>query len=190
MRGFARARIPAVWQALALFLMLFGSAHASAPAPDNSTARYEVDFMEDMIDHHAMAIMMASMCEQKAVHTDLRELCTDIRLAQRQEIETMQSWLQSWYGTTYAPDMTPGDRRKMEKLSQLSGAEFEIEFMQSMIRHHRTAIKSASTCLDRAYHGSLVSLCENIIDAQLMEIRMMQAWLCDWYEICRKTHDV
>lgn len=173
------------WQTLGLFMLLLGSTHAAEPAPDQSTARYEVDFMTSMIDHHAMAVMMASTCERKATHEELRELCTDIRLAQTQEINLMQDWLHAWYGVSYSPQIKPGDQRKMERMAALPPAEYEIEFMESMIRHHRIAIKEASVCMDRAYHRDLVSLCENIIQVQLDEIRIMQSWLCQWYGICR-----
>ena len=30
----------------------------------------------------------------------------------------------------------------------------------------------------------LVEMCEGIVMTQTEEIRQMQAWLCDWYDIC------
>ncbi|MFZ5657308.1 MAG: DUF305 domain-containing protein [Pseudomonadota bacterium] len=183
----AASRFRLMWQAFALLLVFAGLAHAAAPAPERNTARYEVDFMQDMIDHHAMATMMAMTCESKAVHAELRELCTDIRMSQQQEIAQMQGWLQAWYGIAYRPEMKPGEMRRMERMAQLPPAEYEVEFMQSMIRHHRLAIRRASVCLDRAAHAALVDLCGDIIEVQLDEIRMMEAWLCQWYGICRRT---
>ena len=67
------------------------------------------------------------------------------------------------------------------------GVEFEIDFMQTMIKHHRQAIKEAETCLDKAYHPKLLSLCQNIIETQSAEIQQMQTWLCEWYGICKKN---
>lgn len=176
-------------QALLLIASMVSAGWAAAPAPNTGTARFEVDFMEGMIDHHAMAVEMATICEAQAVHAELAELCTEIRVAQQQEIDTMQSWLQAWYGVSYAPEMSRGDMRRMEKLASLSGAEFEIAFMETMIRHHAQAIREASTCLERAYHTELLDLCENIIVAQTMEIQLMRTWLCDWYGICRKEQE-
>ena len=170
----------------ALLLMLAGGALASAPAPDRSTALFEIDFMEDMIDHHEMAVQMATLCESRAVHEELRSLCTQIRESQSQEIALMQSWLVSWYSDPYQPEMTNGDMREMEKLASLSGPEFEIAFMEMMVKHHSKAIKEASTCLEKAYHPELLSLCQNIIETQSREIVQMRSWLCQWYGICRK----
>ena len=157
---------------------------ADAPAPHPGTARFEVRFMEDMIDHHAMAVEMGQLCVTKAIHEDLRTLCTEIITAQQQEIATMQSWLQAWYNRTHEPEMTPGDMNKQERLASLSGAEFEIEFMKRTIRHHWKAVVRATQCLDQAFHEELESLCENIIETQLAEIIQMRLWLCDWYGLC------
>ena len=158
---------------------------ASAPAPSPSTANFEIKFMTDMIDHHHMAVMMADMCIAKAVHSELRSLCERIKTAQMAEIEDMQSWLQQWDGISYEPVMKPGDEKMMDRLASLSGAEFEIAFMEMMIKHHEKAIKEGRHCLDKAAHAELRSLCENIIRTQSAEIAQMQTWLCQWYGECR-----
>ncbi len=155
------------------------------PAPSTAAARYEVKFMTNMIDHHQMAIMMAELCVAKAVHAELRALCTDIIEAQRAEMVEMQTWLRMWYGVDYQPQMKPGDMRMMEKMAALPAAAFEVEFMQMMIKHHAKAVKEGEDCLDRAYHAELIALCENIIATQTQEIAMMRRWLCAWYGICR-----
>lgn len=158
---------------------------ASAPAPSTAAARYEVKFMMDMIDHHHMAIMMAELCVEKAVHGELAALCEDIIAAQQAEIEQMQTWLASWYGISYEPQMKPGDMRMMEKLAAMSPEEFEIAFMEMMIKHHAKAVKEGEQCLDKAYHADLQQLCENIIETQMQESALMQSWLCEWYGVCR-----
>ena len=157
----------------------------SGPAPTQSATNYEIKFMENMIDHHHMAVMMAEMCLAKAVHPELRSLCESIRTSQMAEIEEMQAWLQDWYGVTYEPVMKPGDEQMMDRLASLSGAEFEIAFMEMMIKHHEKAIKEGRHCLDKAYHTELRELCENIIRTQSAEIAQMQTWLCQWYGECR-----
>lgn len=157
----------------------------SAPAPSPSAANFEIKFMTDMIDHHQMAIEMAEICLDKAVHEELRTTCQNIIATQSAETQQMQSWLQDWYGITYEPVMKPGDEKMMERLASLSGAEFEIAFMEMMIKHHEKAIKEGRHCLDRAYHAELREMCEDIIATQSAEIAQMQTWLCQWYGECR-----
>ena len=167
---------------LASLVLLATPIMADAPAPTPATAHYEIKFMTDMIDHHAMAVMMADMCLEKAVHPELRTLCESIKAAQTEEIQTMQSWLRSWYGISYEPEVKMTG--EMKRLMSLSGEVFEIEFMQMMIRHHFKAVVESRTCQKRAYHPELIHLCHNIEMTQTQEIQLMQMWLCSWYGIC------
>ncbi|MBI3964988.1 MAG: DUF305 domain-containing protein [Chloroflexi bacterium] len=124
------------------------------------------DVMEDMIDHHQMAVHTATMCMEKAIHPELRDLCQQIVTTQTQEIQMMQSWLASWYGVRHEPHMNAGHMREMERLASLSGAEFEVAFMEMMIRHHAMAVKEGERCVERAYHGELRQLRQDIITSQ------------------------
>ena len=178
------ARVLAVLISAASLAASIPVARADAPAPTRSAAKYETRFLEDMIDHHFMAVQMAQLCQERAVHAELLELCQQIEAAQMQEIEQMQSWLQAWYGITYEPQMSPSGEQQMDRLASLSGAEFEIEFLKTMIKHHWKAVREGAQCVDRAYHDELVALCENIVMTQTEEIRQMQEWLCSWYDIC------
>jgi uncharacterized protein (DUF305 family) len=156
------------------------SAPAAEPAPDPATAKYEIRFMSKMIDHHAMAIMMAEMCVDRAIHAELEALCMEIIETQTAEIETMQAWLRDWYRVDHEPDV----RQPMKRLANLGGAEFEVVFMEMMIRHHARAVREGSRCVERAYHPELIQMCEAIVGTQIEEIRILRTWLCDWYGSC------
>ena len=165
----------------AMFAAFVTPVLADASAPDKQTAKYEIKFMENMIDHHAMAIMMAEMCAMMAVHPDLIALCENIIATQSAEIEMMQTWLQDWYGIDYEPKMHMGE---MEGHMKMDPAQFEEWFMKRMISHHAKAIEEAENCLEAAYHPELISMCQNMIVMQSEEIDTMQAWLCEWYGVC------
>jgi uncharacterized protein (DUF305 family) len=165
-------------------LLLSIPAIADAPAPTTEQAKYELKFMTGMIDHHTMAIRMAEICVAKAIHDELRQMCENIITTQTQERAMMQAWLADWYGISYSPEMKPGMMNQLDKLSQLSASEFEIEFMQDMIRHHYKAVIEGAHCMERAYHIELKALCENIVASQTAEIQTMRQWLCQWYSLC------
>jgi uncharacterized protein (DUF305 family) len=158
--------------------------YASAPAPNRDQSVFEVRFMTAMIDHHMMAVMTSELCMERAIHPELLLVCELIREAQLDEIATMQLWLEEWYGVEHETEMTPGMQNQMQKLAALSGAEFEIEFMKMMVRHHWTAVVRARECQDRAYHTELIQLCAEMEAMQLAEIELMGTWLCEWYDIC------
>jgi uncharacterized protein (DUF305 family) len=125
---------------------------------------------------------MSMVCQENAVHQQLKDLCTNIKTTQLMEIEMMQACLKSWYGIDYEPMMKMTG--EMQKLMSMTGAEFEIEFLKMMIRHHFMAVMKGMKCEDKAYHTELKQLCQNIVQTQSAEIEKMRTWLCQWYSIC------
>lgn len=179
--------LPSLGLFVGLFATLVEQAAASAPAPRTSTAKFEVRFMENMIDHHEMAVQMGQVClKEDLVHPELQDLCQNIVTSQSQQQQEMESWLAQWYGVSNRPQMTPGAMNQVERLAALSGSEVEITFLQEMTKHHEKAVKEGQICMERAYHQELISLCQNIVSSQSAEIQQMQTWLCDWSGICKQ----
>lgn len=63
------------------------------------------------------------------------------------------------------------------------GQRAELRFLEGMIDHHQMALDMANDCLAKASDETLLTLCQNIIDAQSAEIGTMQSWLRDWYGV-------
>src|SRR3989344_2214979 len=63
-----------------------------------SVAEFDREFMEQMIPHHEMAIMMAQMLAAATERPEMQQLADNIMTSQAREIEMMMSWLKSWYG--------------------------------------------------------------------------------------------
>ena len=57
-------------------------------------------FLEDMIMHHYMAVMMSQqlIMHGNATHKEVNVFAKTVRDTQMQEIRTMQSWLSNWFG--------------------------------------------------------------------------------------------
>ena len=53
-------------------------------------------FIEEMIPHHQMAVMMATMLERGTDRTEMRQLAKDIKEAQTREINQMREWYREW----------------------------------------------------------------------------------------------
>jgi uncharacterized protein (DUF305 family) len=73
------------------------------PMPDQPLGQlsgdaFDREFLQEMIMHHAMAVMMAHPVVANAQHQELKDLATSIISAQTGEISQMRAWLQSWYG--------------------------------------------------------------------------------------------
>lgn len=121
-------------------------AGAAAVAPGFTAA--DVRFMQDMIGHHAQALVMAAMAPTHGAGTQLLLLAEKIDISQRDEIAMMQQWLTDRKqpvpdgGHTHAMHM-PG-MLTPEQLAQLDaarGREFERLFLTFMIRHHEGALQ-------------------------------------------------
>jgi uncharacterized protein (DUF305 family) len=157
---------------------------ADAPAPDRSQARFEVDFLKEMINHHAGAVEMSKLCEGRTIHAELKEMCDEIIKAQSQGIKMMQSWLKDWYGITHNPDLDRRTERQLSELRRVTGAEFEKAYMTMMIEHHAQAVPRMLECLLRGYHPEMLNMCAMELGMQGDEIAQLRLWLCEWYTMC------
>lgn len=59
---------------------------------------FDKEFIEQMIPHHQMAIMMATMLLRGTEREEMKTLAQAIIDAQSEEIGKMRSWYRSWYG--------------------------------------------------------------------------------------------
>lgn len=62
-----------------------------------SAKPFDKEFIEQMIPHHQMAIMMATMIFQGTEREEMKTLAQVIINAQSKEIDQMRSWYRSWY---------------------------------------------------------------------------------------------
>jgi uncharacterized protein (DUF305 family) len=61
-------------------------------APD-----FDKAFIEEMIPHHQLAIMMANMLQSGTNRPEMQQLAKNIISSQSKEIQQMQSWYVQWY---------------------------------------------------------------------------------------------
>lgn len=183
-------------------VLVSGAVYADAPV-EGRAGRAEVRFLEGMIDHHQMALDMATDCLNKAQTESVVELCNNVITAQSAEIAQMQTWLLEWYDIEYAPmsmmDMNddgmggmhgghaehrdpPMMMGMMAGLSRLEGVEYEIAWLEAMIDHHDDALHMSERVLLYAEHEDLITLAEAIISAQTAEIEYMESLIIELSE--------
>jgi uncharacterized protein (DUF305 family) len=63
-----------------------------------AAAVFDKEFIEQMIPHHQMGVMMAQMVLARSDRPEIQELARSIIKTQTAEIEQMQDWYQEWYG--------------------------------------------------------------------------------------------
>ncbi len=61
-----------------------------------NTPDFDTAFLEEMIPHHQMAVMMAQMLLSGTNRSEMKQLAQNIIDAQEAEIEQMRLWLREW----------------------------------------------------------------------------------------------
>ena len=65
---------------------------------NNIMGSIDSHFIEQMIPHHQMAVMMAQMLQQSTIRPEMKQLAKDIIEGQTREINSMRDWYRQWYG--------------------------------------------------------------------------------------------
>lgn len=59
---------------------------------------FDKAFIEEMIPHHEMALMMSTMLSRRSDRAEMHALAESIIDAQSREIDQMRAWYSEWYG--------------------------------------------------------------------------------------------
>jgi len=128
----------------------------------------DVEFMQGMIHHHAQAVEMVNLIEERTKNKDLKLLGVKIGQSQTDEMKFMRRWLEmrgdstehtmspatsksdhSGHGheppkggTQNDEHLMPGmlTKAQMAELRRANGAEFDRLFLTGMIQHHNGAL--------------------------------------------------
>jgi uncharacterized protein (DUF305 family) len=156
-------------------LLLSGCATSS---PSNSEySSDDIAFAEQMIPHHEQAIEMSEIALLNTTNPDVLQLAQEIKDAQSPEIELMKSWT-GVKASTHAGHLMDGmlSESEISDLRQANGKEFDLLFLQGMIKHHQGAIQMAQE-VATSKNKDVANLSAVIIAAQKLEIDTMNELL-------------
>ncbi|WP_327142063.1 DUF305 domain-containing protein [Nocardia sp. NBC_01327] len=162
-----------------------GSATSTAaqPATRSDFNDADVTFLQMMYPHHAQAVDMAKLVPSRSQNQQLITLAKNVEQAQAPEMQQMTTLLQA-FGKG-APSDTMGHEGmagmmsadQMKSLEALSGPEFDRQWMQMMIEHHRGAIAMANTELASGTNADAKAMAQAIVTGQQAEIDQMNTML-------------
>jgi uncharacterized protein (DUF305 family) len=152
--------------------------------------------MQGMIMHHAQAVEMTAMIEERTTNRDVRLLGARISQSQSDEMAFMRRWLilrgqpiempmsggHSGHGGHGGHDMMPGmlTPAQMKALKDSKGDEFDRLFLSGMIQHHEGALVMVDDLFKTAgagQDGELFNFATDVDSGQRAEIKSMQALL-------------
>jgi len=174
-------------------------AKARADSLRNPYVEADVEFMYNMIGHHAQAITMSRLAPSHGASPEVQRLAARIINAQQDEIATMERWLRDRRKPVptiptdgSAPMMImngetmhmlmPGmlTPEKMKELDAARGEEFDRLFLIDMIAHHRGAVSMVKDLFGSygAAQDELVFKFANDVNVdQITEINRMEKML-------------
>ncbi|MER5260725.1 DUF305 domain-containing protein [Actinosynnema sp. NPDC002837] len=185
--------------AIGLLIKLPGADTSSTPARDS----VDVGFTQDMSTHHLQGVTMANIAREKTADPAVRQLAFDIASTQLEQVGRMKGWLFLWGYPEQSVDgrhmwwMTSGthghdapgsgsgsgDAERMPgmasseeitKLRSLTGVEFDVYFLQLMLRHHKGGAPMAEYAATRAGQSVVRTLADNMLKSQTAESTYMQ----------------
>lgn len=154
----------------------------------------DVEFMQGMIMHHAQAVEMTALIEERTVNKEVRLLGARISQSQSDEMKFMARWLENRGEPIEMPMpegmsghhahhmMMPGmlSDKQMEALKKAKGAEFDQLFLKGMIQHHEGALTMVKELFDTAGAGQdaeLFNFATDVDSGQRAEIKIMHTLL-------------
>lgn len=163
-------------------------ASASASAEFNDA---DVMFARMMYPHHAQAVEMAAMVQDRTDNPDVVALALAIEAAQQPEMDRMTAWLAEWgqpapssdmgemSGMNHSSGMGMGmmSQQDMDALTGLSGPEFDRQWLTMMIEHHEGAIEMANAEISDGSNPEAQEMARTIVATQQQEIDRMQQLL-------------
>lgn len=166
----------------------------------------DVGFSQDMAVHHDQAVLMSNLADTRA-NPAVKALADSILIGQSQELGVLRGWLLLWgkpaassspmswmsgdtrpmhgvmdgkTGMTSPPESSMPGMASPEELNELwtkAGKDFDILFLQLMIRHHQGGVMMARYA---AIHGTFDTLRQTakvMVLQQAHDIGQMQALL-------------
>lgn len=163
----------------------------------------DVGFAQDMSVHHRQAVLMAGLARDRSADPALRLLAFDIETNQLEQIGQMQGWLSLWNAAAlptgrYMTWMTGADSMPgmagmahgsgsagvaampgmaspadLDRLRAASGAQFDMLFLQLMLRHHQGGAPMAQYAAQHGEIPQVRNLAEKMVVSQGAESEYM-----------------
>ena len=145
----------------------------------------DTKFMQGMIGHHAQAVEMVALINDRADNPALKQLGLRIQVSQEDEMNMMRTWLEvrgekipgphsHHEPGGFMPGMLTAD--EMQQLANAKGKEFDRLFLQGMIKHHAGAITMVEELFKTpgaGQDGEIFAFASDVDADQRMEIERM-----------------
>lgn len=165
---------------------------AALPSPTVAPSPADVRFMQDMIVHHAQAIVMVDLVQADLSDTQVKALAARIADEQRPEIDAMARWLEG-RGQQVPPQATsptfgagshehagmPGmaTQAQLGELAEATGVAADRLWLRLMTAHHQGALQMVLQQHREGTDDTVTQMGDEIHVTQSVQIGHMQDML-------------
>ena len=140
----------------------------------------DVEFIDAMVPHHEMAVMMADMVLDKGADAHVKDMAQMMKDAQNTEIDELKATRKRLTGSDEVPEMhDPHMDEDMDTMMDAEGAALDRLFLEHMLPHHAGAIQMAHNALPNLKEANLETMAGMIIGSQSEEIGMIHDMLME-----------
>jgi len=73
---------------------------------------------------------------------------------------------------------------RQEKIEELPiNQQYEVHYIDDMIRHHKKGIKVSNKMLNKAERSEVKQFAQSMIDTETQEIQRLESWLKEFYKL-------
>jgi uncharacterized protein (DUF305 family) len=166
------------------------SQHAPPSAPDARAAfnAADVQFVQQMLPHHAQAIQLAGLVTGRTRRPELVRLAASITSSEAAELQTMRGLLRRWQQPV--PPADPGrggdsalgmaSEGQVRWLASLRGRPFDLGFATMMQAHHVGGIELAQAVVGQGRSSEVRMLAYQIQTSEQHELDELGRWHDAW----------
>lgn len=154
-------------------------------SPQAEEQPYDVQFLDTMVKHHQDGIKMFQMGADKAQNLELKAMAQMMVNDQKKEIPELKALREEIKpGAPEAINMKlmkmdgmKMDDMDMSKLKNLSGMEFDHQFLHMTVMHHQCAVDMSDVALKQTQNPDVKKKAQMMHDMQKEEISRMEKML-------------
>ncbi len=165
---------------------------AGVTAPAGKHNAQDVEFTDEMVEHHQEVVAMSALAAKKATNAQVKALAVKVKASHGARIAELSAWLKAWgepVPTMGTPHMTrspsPGmpsaghspamtDEHELSDLRHASGTEFAKMYVDAMIHQYSAAVDEAKVEKTKGLYPPAKKLATEIVADHPAEIAKMQ----------------
>jgi uncharacterized protein (DUF305 family) len=160
-----------------------GADSSTAPAAENAAAFNDTDvmFAQMVVPHHTQGVEIAELAVARSTDEQIKTLAAAIAATQKDEASRAAGWLRDWKKPAKAAHTEHeghgGDRltpaAQITKLKAAKGAEFDKQFLNTLVAHQDDAIQIARLESAKGENPQAKALAKSMEQSRAEQITMM-----------------